>query len=85
MKQFFRQLKSDKLQQIHIFTAILDLLKDGVQVDGITLEEAEVKVYFLLISMYNSSKRRQYCDFVCLLSFFLSNFSAFFVLSSATK
>ncbi|VDO55077.1 unnamed protein product [Onchocerca flexuosa] len=40
----YRQLRSDRLQQIHIFSAILDLQKDGVEVRGINQEEAEVQL-----------------------------------------
>lgn len=42
--KFYRQLRSDKLQQIHIFCAILDLLKSGVEVRGINQNEAEAQV-----------------------------------------
>uniref|UniRef100_A0A8R1U2N9 RING-type domain-containing protein n=1 Tax=Onchocerca volvulus TaxID=6282 RepID=A0A8R1U2N9_ONCVO len=40
----YRQLRSDKLQQIHIFSAILDLQRDGVEVRGINQKEAEVQL-----------------------------------------
>ncbi|VDK86818.1 unnamed protein product [Litomosoides sigmodontis] len=40
----YRQLRSDKLQQIHIFSAILDLLRSGVEVRGINQKEAEAQL-----------------------------------------
>lgn len=42
--KFYRQLRSDRLQQIHIFSAILDLQKGGVEVRGINQKEAEAQV-----------------------------------------
>ncbi|KAM3718745.1 E3 ubiquitin-protein ligase SHPRH [Dirofilaria immitis] len=41
----YRQLRSDRLQQIHIFSAILDLQKkNGVEVQGINEKEAETQL-----------------------------------------
>ncbi|EJD75843.1 E3 ubiquitin-protein ligase SHPRH [Loa loa] len=40
----YRQLRSDRLQQIHIFSAILDLQKGGVEVRGINQNEAEAQL-----------------------------------------
>uniref|UniRef100_A0A0R3RI69 SNF2_N domain-containing protein n=1 Tax=Elaeophora elaphi TaxID=1147741 RepID=A0A0R3RI69_9BILA len=40
----YRQLRSDKIQKIHIFSSILDLQKSGVEVRDINQEEAEAEL-----------------------------------------
>ncbi|EJW82674.1 hypothetical protein WUBG_06414 [Wuchereria bancrofti] len=44
----YRLLRSDRLQQIHIFSAILDLQKDGIEVRDINPEEAEAQLNLAL-------------------------------------
>ncbi|KAK6104768.1 SNF2 N-terminal domain family protein [Brugia pahangi] len=44
----YRLLRSDRLQQIHIFSAILDLQKDGIEVRDVSAEEAEAQLNLAL-------------------------------------
>lgn len=40
----FRKLRSDKLQVVHAMNSMIDLMKEGVEIRGIDLETAHVKV-----------------------------------------
>uniref|UniRef100_A0A915PUK5 SNF2 N-terminal domain-containing protein n=1 Tax=Setaria digitata TaxID=48799 RepID=A0A915PUK5_9BILA len=55
----YRQLRSDRLQQIHIFSAILDLQKSGIEVRGISQKEAEAQFHVFQLSSASTGYTEQ--------------------------